>query len=125
MTDEQLEKQTGEGFEEWIYKYPDKCDIREFEKPNHNYYVSKESWQASRLPLMKKIDEMEKEMQSMADSFNFESSTNAQEVSELQKENEELRESLKQMCYCVKIFAKELRGKDADEIILKFNLDKN
>ena len=44
-----------EGFEEWVYKYPDKCDLRDFEKPNHNYFVAEEAWQAAKLSTLARI----------------------------------------------------------------------
>lgn len=44
-----LLESASKGFEGWIYKTPNKCDLRDFEKPNHNYFVARESWNACEL----------------------------------------------------------------------------
>ena len=57
-----LLSQASENFNQWIYKYPDKCDLRDFEKPNHNYFVAEETWQACSISHAKKMQEKDEEI---------------------------------------------------------------
>lgn len=92
--------QASEGFEEWVYKYPDKCDLRDFEKPNHNYFVAKESWRASRLSMAKENEALKKENEELKKENKFQVDVMCDmgevvlENEKLQKENEELVKAL-------------------------------
>ena len=104
-TQKLLLESASENFNQWIYKYPDKCDLRDFEKPNHNYFVAKEGWQACSLSHAKKMQEKDAEIaelkyykeqwQSIAGKANLKNLIET--ADKLKKENEELKGDIKKL----------------------------
>ena len=114
-TQKLLLESASEGFEEWIYQAPDKCDLREFEKPNHNFFVAQEAWQASRLSTTKeimsraKLIEVNREdvlpVAQEAAHYNWLDDQNEK----LQKENEDLKLQLEMYKRMISIAEKEFK----------------
>lgn len=96
MTNEQLEKQISEEFEKYVREYfglEKDESIEEFSDSNIIEITDmEEAFKAAALPLMKKIEELEK----ARDYWKFQYDGENADYIKLQKENEELRIQLKE-----------------------------
>lgn len=57
----ELIESSSTGFDQWLYKGPEKCDIREFSE-NNDYYKCKEAWIAARIDSKAEIESLDNQL---------------------------------------------------------------